>query len=86
MIVWDNIMQFFSSISFIKEKNMPCAVFRFLQFIGTGYNLKLFVIVVVAVKYEIITIRESIPLLLCIVLLWLHSYTSVHICTHIKLF
>ena len=41
---------------------MPCTVFRFLQFIGTGYHPKLSVVVVVAVKYEIITIRESIPL------------------------
>ena len=40
---------------------MPCAVFRFLQFVGMGYFPKLFVVVLVVVKYEIINIRESIP-------------------------
>ena len=50
------------TISFMKDKNMLCAVFRFLQFVGMGYFPKLFVVVLVVVKYEIINIRESISM------------------------
>ena len=46
----------------MKDTNMPCAVFRFLQFVGTGYFPKLFVVVLFVVKHEIINIRKSIPI------------------------